>query len=52
MLQSTKGRWGHDRESGKADPALSLAVAIRRAGPAPPLGNTVDMALMANALHG
>lgn len=45
--------WSQDNalmhESRRASPAPSLAVTLRRMGPVPPLGNTVELALLAKS---
>lgn len=42
--------WAQGHDSGRACHVLSLAVALKRGGPALHLGNTVELALMVKAL--
>jgi hypothetical protein len=46
---SSRESWSGKVMSGKAIPALSLAVTLRRGDPEPPLDNTVKLTLMAKA---
>lgn len=46
QLQCSQESWRQGPDSRRAIPVRSLVVALRKAGPAPRMGNTVELVLM------